>query len=295
MTPPHGARRLRAAREHLQPAEGRVADALIGAGSQVLTLPVAQIADMAGTSQATVVRLAQRLGYRGFRDLRLDLVRDEGAESGRTLFEEIAPTDTPDVVIEKVAAAAVATIEESRRLLDTASVSRVVEALARAPRIEAYGVGASGIVAIDAAAKLRRVGLPAWSYPDAHQQAQSASLLTQGCVALAFSHSGATRDVVDAATIAHNAGATVAAITSFPLSALARVVDHVLLAGAADEPTERSGSTTARLAQLYVTDVLTVCYSLAHYAESQEALARSGAAVEGRRVEFPMRHRGTGS
>jgi DNA-binding MurR/RpiR family transcriptional regulator len=290
-----GAHLLRAARDDLEPAEAKVADTLIGAGAQVLGLPVADIASMAGTSQATVVRLAQRLGYRGFRDLRLDLVREAGASSGRTVFEEIGPSDTPESVVKKVAAIATRAIDDTSRLLDAITLTRIVEALGRAPRIEVYGVGSSGIVALDAAAKLRRLALPACSYPDAHQQAQSASLLTHGCVALAFSHSGATRDVVEAASIAGRAGATIVGITSFPLSPLARAADHVLLTGAADEPTDRSGSVSARLAQLYLADVLTVCYSLAHYAASQEALARSGAAVEGRRGVVATRRRGAGS
>ncbi len=261
-----------------------MADTLISGGTEVLGLSVARIADMAGTSQTTVVRLAQRLGYDGFRGLRLDLVRDVGSDPGRTVFEEIGPSDTPGAVAGKVAALAAAAIEETRRLLDVDAITGIVDALGRAERVETYGAGASGLVAVDAAAKLRRVGLPAWSYPDAHQQAQSASLLRPGCVAFAFSHSGATRDVVQAASIARGTGALVVAVTSYPLSALARSADHLLLTGASDESTERSGSTGARIAQLYVTDVLTACYSLVHYAASQDALARTSAAVDDRRI-----------
>lgn len=278
--------------EHLKPAERRVAETLLAGDAGVLGVPVATLATMAQVSPATVVRLAQSLGYRSYRELRLDLVRAESAGGGTTLFEAIGDSDTPAVVAEKVALAATATIQASHRLLDMAVVARVVDALAAAPRVEAYGVGAAGIVAADAAAKLRRVGLPAWSHADSHQQAQSASLLTAGCVAIAFSHSGATRDVLHAAAIAREAGAVVAAVTSFPLSPLARAVDHVLLTAGADEPTERSGSTSARLAQIYVTDVLTICYSLAHRAEAQASLARSGAAVEDlRHAPSPKRRR----
>jgi DNA-binding MurR/RpiR family transcriptional regulator len=166
-------------------------------------------------------------------------------------------------------------------------MSRVVKAISRAPRIEVYGVGASGLAAVDASAKLRRVGLPAWSHPDAHQQAQSASLLGSRCVVLAFSHSGATRDVLTAATLAQEAGAMVVGLTSFPLSPLAQMADEVLLTGAASEPTERSGSTLTRIAQLYIADVLTVCYSLSRPAQSRDALRRTSEAVEDRRVPAP--------
>lgn len=282
---PRGARsRLRAARADLLPAEARVADALLSSGPASLRLPVSELAGLAGTSQATVVRLAQRLGYRGFGDLRIDLARDDGADGARTVFDALTVGDSLDVVADKVAASAAAAISESRALLDTATLARIIERLAAAPRIETYGVGASGLVALDAAAKLRRLGLPAWAYPDTHQQAASASLLSSGCLVLAFSHSGMTRDVVETATIAHDSGAGVVAVTSSPLSALARLADFVLLTGVG-EPIDRSGSTAARLAQLYVTDVVTVGYALGHNAASQAALARTSAAVRTRRLQ----------
>lgn len=279
-----GARaRLRAARPDLLPAEARVADALLTAGATALHLPVAELASLAGTSQATVVRLAQRLGYRRFGDLRIDLARADGADATLTVFDAVAAGDSLDVVADKVAASATAAVAQSRALLETPTLARIVDRLARAPRIETYGVGASGLVALDAAAKLRRLGLPAWSYPDPHQQAASASLLADGCLVLAFSHSGATRDVLDAASTARDSGACLVAVTSSPLSPLARLAEHVLLT-AAGEPIDRSGSTAARLAQLFIIDVVTVGYAQAYPTVSQAALARTAAAVRDRRV-----------
>lgn len=284
MTTGSGAELLQAAREHLNPAEQRAADILIDAEPDFLGLPVARIAEAAGTSQATLIRLAQRLGYRGFRELRLDLVRGTVTGADRTVFEAISAADSPRRVAEKVAGLSMGAIEESCRLLDEDVMSRVVAAISGAPRIEVYGTGASGLAALDTAAKLRRVGLPAWSYPDAHQQAQSASLLNRRCVVLAVSHSGATRDVLRAASLARDVHALVVALTSFPLSPLAKMADECLITGAAAEPTERSGSTLARIAQLYVADVLTVSYSLAHPSQSRNALRRTSSAVEDRRV-----------
>lgn len=275
---------LQAAREHLHPAERQAADALIGADSTLLALPVARLADLAGVSQATFVRLAQRLGFRTFRELRLELAGDRASAADRTVFESLAPDDTPQQIAEKIATMSTAAIDEGRRLIDADAMARVAAALPRAPRIEAYGVGASGLAALDAAAKLRRVGLPAWSYPDPHQQAQSATLLGKGCVALAFSHSGATQDVLRASAFARRANATVVALTSFPLSPLAVMADELLVTAAATEPTERSGSTLARLSQLYATDVLTAIYSVAQPRKSRDALRRTTEAVDDRRA-----------
>lgn len=62
----------------LSPSEGRAVSVLLGVGSGALT--AAEVASLAGTHESTVVRLAKKLGYRGFRELRADIRRD-GADA----------------------------------------------------------------------------------------------------------------------------------------------------------------------------------------------------------------------
>ena len=59
----------------LSASEDRVMNVLMG--DQMSGITAAEVADRAKTHESTVVRLAKKLGYRGYPELRADLRRDE--------------------------------------------------------------------------------------------------------------------------------------------------------------------------------------------------------------------------
>ena len=135
-----------------------------------------------------------------------------------------------------------------------------MEALASAPRIECYGVGASGAVAIDAQNKLFRLNVPVTAYVDPHMQIMSASSLKRGDVVLAFSYTGRAREVLEATQVARRQGATVIAVTTAgtPLAGAATV--PILLPSIED--TEQFTPMISRLLQLVVVDILEIGVAL---------------------------------
>ena len=78
--------------------------------------------------------------------------------------------------------------------------------LAKARRIEFYGLGNSGIIAADAQHKFFRFDIPAVSYSDPHVQAMAASLLGPRDVLVAISTSGRSNELLDAVEIARALG-----------------------------------------------------------------------------------------
>src|SRR5207248_6932345 len=60
----------------LAPAERRVAELLVDLGPEATLLSAAALAEQLGTSDATVVRTAKALGYRGLAELRQVLVNE---------------------------------------------------------------------------------------------------------------------------------------------------------------------------------------------------------------------------
>jgi len=62
----------------LSASEDRVVSVLLG-GADMSQATAAEVAEKAQTHESTVVRLAQKLGYRGYPELRNDLRRDEGS------------------------------------------------------------------------------------------------------------------------------------------------------------------------------------------------------------------------
>ena len=90
-------------------------------------------------------------------------------------------------------------------------------------------------------------------------------------VAIIISFSGQTKDTIDVAQEAKKAGAKVIAITRYQKSPLTEYADAVLLTGAVEGPLQ-GGSTSAKVAQLYLLDILYTQYFLLHYNKSEERI-----------------------
>lgn len=280
--------RLRGMRGDLQPALGRIADLIADSPARVAGMTIGDLAGEAGCSEATVVRFARELGFRGYRDLRFRLHEEAvAAEAGRGSAEEepgdIDPADDLATMVAKIAAADARAVQDTVQGLDLATLDRVAGAIAAARRISLFGVGASGLAAMDEQQKLSRVGLQATAYTETHSALPAAALLGPGDVALAFSHTGRTREVLDAARLALDGGAQLIAVTGSVGSPLAEMTEHVL-ATSAVESELRSGATASRIAQLTVVDCVFVAVAARLPDFGRTALARTRQALETRRV-----------
>ena len=190
------------------------------------------------------------------------------------IYGEVAPDDDIKTVKEKIFQINSQALQDTRRLLDDEGLEQAVQAIAEASKVNIYGVGASGFVALDAQLKLLRIGIQATSFCDSHVQTYLAALLSSGDVAIAISDSGNTKDVVRALSVAKERGARTVCITSSPDSAISKVAD-IKLYTAATESIFRSGAIASRLAQLSVIDVLFIGVALKRYDCSLENLART--------------------
>ena len=86
-------------------------------------------------------------------------------------------------------------------------------------------------------------------------QAIAAAQLGPRDVILYFSYSGATRDMVENCLLARERGARIVLVTRFPKSPGAALASVVLQCGANENPLQM-GSVAARIAMIFVLDVL---------------------------------------
>jgi DNA-binding MurR/RpiR family transcriptional regulator len=280
--------RIRALLPSLPPASRHVAEFVLADPGAVAGMTITEVSRASGVSEASTLRFCRSIGFRGYPELRLRLATEMGRAEGsgssaRVVGSDIAPTDDLRSVIEKVSYADARAVEETAAQLDVDMLGRVVSALVEAGRIDVYGVGASAFVAFDFQQKLHRIGRVAFAWADPHIALTSAALLGPADVAVGISHTGVTRDTIDALTQARSRGATTVALTNFPRSPIAEVADLVLTT-AARETTFRSGATASRIAQLTVVDCVFVGVAQRSYTETRDALERTRDAVQSRRL-----------
>ncbi|MFC9894672.1 MurR/RpiR family transcriptional regulator [Nocardia sp. NPDC127579] len=271
--------RLLAAIPRLPPSGLKVARVIQQDPSGVAQLTVHQLAQRSATSTSAVVRLAKTLGYDGYPQLRLALAAT-GTDAGTPVFAtDIAADDELSKVLHKLTAFETEGMLATAELADPASMQAVVEALVGARRVQLVGIGASGLVAMDMAQKLTRIGMWCTACTSEDDALVQASLLEPGDVIVAFSHSGETAAVVEA--VEHAGEATAVAVTAGSRSKLARAARHtVLVAGREDG--FRSAALASRMSQLLVVDALYVGV-LQRIPSAHAALHRTYDAVADRR------------
>lgn len=277
--------RVRAVMPALAPAEQRVANAVLADPAGVAAMTISELAEVASTSETTVIRFCKQIGVPGYPQLRLQLAAQSAQETVRPeVGGDIEPGDSLADVVGKVSFADERAVRETAQQLDVDTLSKVVAAVAGAARVDIYGSGASAFVALDLQQKLHRIRRVAFAWSDVHVALTSAALLGEGDVAVGISHTGTTAEVVEALEEAAKHGATTVAVTNFPRSPLARSADLVLTT-AARETMYRSGAMSSRIAQLVVVDCVFIGVAQQVLPDARKALETTASAVRGHRLK----------
>jgi DNA-binding MurR/RpiR family transcriptional regulator len=246
--------RIQGTYDALRTAEQRVADFILKNPDELIYLTVTELAERTQTSESTVVRLCQKIGYKGYQEFKIMLARDLVGPT-ETVYEQIDPGDSLPTLKAKVFQANAQALKDTIEVLSDDELARAVDAIATCRKIEIYGIGGSAPLALDAYHKFMKLGIVAVWLNDSDLMAMSSALLKRGDVALGISHTGASRDVCDAMEHAQNAGATTICITHRATSPITKVA-QIKLFTAAKETAFGSDATSSRIAQLSIIDTL---------------------------------------
>jgi DNA-binding MurR/RpiR family transcriptional regulator len=266
------AARIRSRMPGLRDAEARVAQVLLEQGGELVRLSVSDVAASAGAAPSTVVRTCQSLGFRGFQEVKIlaagSVFRPSGPGGADT------GGDTGGDPLTRTVRAARETLDGLGGTVAQAELDDAAGALASASQVLVTGAGLSAAVALDAAYRLRALGLAVDAPADPLTAQLSAGLLSGTGICLAISHTGATRSTVQAAGRARQAGAGVIALTSYARTPLTEVATQTLLAGGQDLVLGLE-AVAGRLAHLTVVDALALTLLNRRGAAAERALALS--------------------
>ncbi|WP_114394476.1 transcriptional regulator HexR [Oleisolibacter albus] len=274
--------RIRGMMTGLRRSEQKIAEVVLKQPHSVVNASVSEVARDAGVSQPTVVRFCRSVGCGGFQDFKLRLAQDL-ATGTPYVHEDVRPEDPVADVAAKVLNRSIASLTRVRNQMNSDALEQAVEIMAAAGRLEFYGFGASGIVAMDAQNKFFRLGIPCAAHIDYHVQAMSAAILGPTGAVVAISHTGRTRELLRSVDLALESGSKVIALTSggSPLA------DRATVSLIVDVPEDTSMYTpmTSRIAHLAMMDVLQVGVALRRGMNLTESLARAKRSIRERRLQ----------
>lgn len=256
-------------------AEKRIADWINENPGKLISLSIVELAEKCKCSEATIVRFSKRLGLSGYQELKISLASESDKPTVNT---SITSDDTAYEMYEKVCNDIYCSLEMTKKSLNPKSLELAAEKICNAGKIVIFGLGNSASIALDASHKLIRAGLNAVAYSDNHMQVIAASHLKDGDVAIAVSHSGSSKDIVDALRIAREHGATTITVTNSGKSPILRYSD-IVLSTTADETQYNILALNSRIVQLAIIDSLYFyvvykrsSYSLDSIKETEHAL-----------------------
>lgn len=209
----------------------KVATALLEHPDDLPFMTTDKLARQLGVSKATIVRLAQRLGYRGFTELQRELsgALQSDLSNVRQIIgtiEEHAAEDT----LQRVGDIEVRNVQETISHIDRTVFREIVRMLIRARRVYTVGSGISELLAELTAYDLHQVAIdarPSHSLP--MHAVEMLSLAGPADVVIAFSLPPYTRQTIETITHIRKRGVPVIAFTDMMTSPITFHADQVIV------------------------------------------------------------------
>jgi DNA-binding MurR/RpiR family transcriptional regulator len=190
---------------------------------------IGELIDVSGLGYGTVIRFCKKLGCRGFQEFKVLMARDAIAQGSAASVYSTGPYD---LILKRVTE----DMNRTAQNLDIRELEKAAMALSKATRVLCIGVASSAPLALSLDWKIKRFGIVSSCISDGYVMAVEASLLRKGSVLVAVSSSGTTKDIVTAARLARDGGATVIAVTNFTKAALVEAAHIRLITSATRDP-----------------------------------------------------------
>ncbi len=265
--------RIRMCLSSLNTTERGIAEWLITKGNVTQETSIKEVASALSVSEPLIVKVAKKLGYSGFRDLRVSLL----AYFQALPFDkeqEIDESDNVDSVLEKVFSNSIQALKEAQSVADPAVINEAARLILQARHVAIFGVGGSATVGQDFEHKLLRIGIHSHSYNDFHLMLMVACQLEKDDVVMVVSQSGDTRELLQAVQVAKERGARIVCITNDNASPLSKNADLSIFSPARGGPLLGQNA-VARIIQLNLLDTLFIAIILQDYQGTKQRLERS--------------------
>lgn len=187
--------RIRAERDRMSAMERRIADHILDNAHYLRDYSSQQLADALGISQSSIVKFAQKLGFKGYPDLKFSigeaLARDVGNGNGQHREAGAEPVLHPHAQAAENLWQLKAQAERETRLLNPPeNLDAIARAMHRANAVFVIGLGEDGIPARAFAMKLSLLGILAVHHFDPALMAAGLSGAGERDVLLVFSEQG---------------------------------------------------------------------------------------------------------
>lgn len=242
--------------EYMTPVEQRIAKFMLDNPTQVINMPVKDIAEQSNTSDAAIVRFAKRVGLAGIKELKVELAKElhtlEKEKISRVIDLEV---DNHKDIFDKVFKNTIQALYNTEKIVSRESMKDAAHAILNANNTFIFGVGESSNVGQDIEQKLHCVNINAFFTSDKYLCLTRLSNATDNDVLFVITLSGKTQEIVEVVKKAKRLGIKTVILTQNHASIAKRHSD-LAIEITEEETNIQYMNMTSRIAQLVICDVL---------------------------------------
>ena len=274
-----------ALKDQYSKSERRIVEYILKDPHEFARSNVKDVAEATSVSEPTVVRFCQKVGCKGFRDLKLQLVEDlayrQALQESRSPEKATAPASAvkQQKPVQSVFESAMTALQNSANRIDWKTVEGAASEIAKARRTVICGVGgSSSMMAQELHNRLFRLDVNCCPYVDSYLQRMVSGTLSRRDVALIVSSTGRPRALLDSIELAQHYGATCIGIAPAQ-SPVGRTLDLCIDLELTQGGVWPSHPNPMRYGQLFLIDCLAYAVALKLGAHADKVLKRVRASV----------------
>ncbi|MDR1899661.1 MAG: MurR/RpiR family transcriptional regulator [Treponema sp.] len=207
-------------------AEKKAADFIIDNPDRAVMMNVSELSRLSNVSDATVLRMCKRIGYEGYYQMKIKLSNDLGKNQFLKLKDGMPKPESAKELFQLFAL----NILKAAESLDTNALAASAELIRQAGMVHIAAVGNTSPMACYFGFRLSRFGIRT-SYSNAPEYfLNSISLAGETDVLIAVSHSGMSKQVIQAMELGKEKNLKSVAVTGFEHSPISAMADYHLLA-----------------------------------------------------------------
>jgi DNA-binding MurR/RpiR family transcriptional regulator len=207
-------------------AEKKVADFILQNPEKAVNANVSELANFSQVSDATIIRMCKHIGYQGYYQMRIFLSHDLGrkqADTGDMSQEEA--TGTLKDLFSRIAGNVLGLLDH----LNIENLQACADLINHCNIVHLVAVGNTSPLIMDLGFRLGRSGIHATYNTISEYFFNHINLAKEDDIVIAVSHSGTSKQVVQAMELAKEKKLKIIAITGAEYSPVSKLADYLLL------------------------------------------------------------------
>ena len=269
-------------------AESALVEYILAKGTAIEPLTIKEIAEANYVHPSTLIRVAKKLGYKGWLELREEFLAEQTYL--QTYFEDVDanfPFQTNDglmTIANKIASLERTTIDDTLSLLNHDELQKAKQLLLNAKQIKIFGSNANLLISQDFALKMRRIQKNVVMSQTMGEDAYEAFISQEDTCAILISYTGENGFIMQIAKILQKQNIPIIALTSIGENTLASFSQAVLRMTTRERLYSKIGNFTINSSICYLLDVLYSCIFAEDYQKNLNHLIEVSELVDKRKT-----------